>query len=86
MDLKITSLHRYCVQAAFILLAACGTSPQREAAVEPEAAGQSNYYLGKDAVYATLISGSGGSWIFGEITESNLPPAKGHLVRLNDSN
>lgn len=84
MDLKIISLHRVSVQAAFMLLAACGSSPQQDAAVEQESVGKSNYYVGRDAIYAVLISGSGGSWIFDKVTESDLPPEKGYLVRLND--
>ena len=78
------SLNRNCVHAVFILLAACGTSQQRDIAVEPETADRSNYYMGKDAVYASLILDAGGSWIFATVTESNLRPEKGHLVRLND--
>ena len=84
MRLKIISLHRFSVQAAFFVLVACGSSPQQDVAVEAELTAPSNYYVGKDAVYATLISGSGGSWMFDKVTASNLPPEKGHLVRLND--
>lgn len=78
------SLNRNCVHVAIVLLSACGTSQQRDIAVEAESADRSNYYVGKEAVYATLMLGTGGSWVFAEVTESNLPPEKGHLVRLND--
>ncbi|MGI9203495.1 MAG: hypothetical protein ACR2Q3_05775 [Woeseiaceae bacterium] len=79
------SLQRSCVQAVFfVLLAGCGNSPQQQATVEPEAVEPSNYYVGNDAVYAVLKSGSAGSWVFGEVTESDLPPEKGFLIRLND--
>jgi len=84
MDLKIISLHRVSVQAAFLLLAACGSSPQKDIVAEEDAPEQARYFVGKKPVYATLISGSGGTWIFDEITESNLPPKKGYLIRLND--
>lgn len=78
-------LQRNCVQAVFfVFLAGCGSSPQQQATIEPQAVEPSNYYVGKDPVYAVLKSGSGGSWVFGEVTESDLPPEKGFLVRLND--
>jgi len=78
-------LQRNSVQAVFfVLLASCGNSPQQQASNEPEAVEQSNYYIGKNAVYAVLKSGSGGSWVFDEVTESDLQPEKGFLVRLND--
>lgn len=85
MDLKTIRLQRNCVQAVFfVLLAGCGNSPQQEASVEPESVDPSNYYVGNSAVYAVLKSGSGGSWVFDEVTESDLQPEKGFLVRLND--
>ncbi len=84
MDLKMKSLQRVSVQAAFLLLAACGSSPQKDTVVEDTANQPARYFVGKKPVYATLISGSGGNWIFDEITESNLPPKKGYLIRLND--
>jgi len=78
-------LQRNSVQAVFfVLLASCGSSPQQQAAVEPESVDQSNYFIGKNPVYAVLKSGSGGSWMFDEVTQSDLQPEKGFLVRLND--
>ncbi len=85
MDLNIIRLQRNCVQAAFfVFLAGCGSSPPQQATIETQSVEPSNYYVGKDAVYAVLTSGSAGSWVFGEVTESDLPPEKGFLVRLND--
>lgn len=49
---------------------------------EPVAAG--NYFIGQEPVYAYLDSGSGGSWVFTTVTESDLEPSSGYLVRLND--
>lgn len=77
-------LHRTSVLATFVLVTACGSSPQQDVTPTPDAVPSGNYYVGENDVYAHLESGSGGSWIFTEITESEVQPANGYLVRLND--
>ena len=76
--------HRIGVLAACLFVAACGNSPQSNVAPESAAVPDENFYVGKSDVYAYLESGSGGSWVFTKITDSDVPPAKGYLVRLND--
>ena len=72
------------VLATFLFVVACGNSPQQDAAPASSVMPDENFYIGKDDVYAYLDSASGGSWVFTKITDSDMPPAKGYLVRLND--
>ena len=70
--------------AATMFCAACGNSPPAKDATIQEPVIAGNYFVGEKPIYAYLNSGSGGSWVFGTITESDLEPASGYLVRLND--
>lgn len=70
--------------AVIAVIAACGGSqparPDAKAVEGPTAP----YSLGQVPVYAVLAQGSGGSWVFTTLTDSNAEPASGYLVRLND--
>ncbi len=70
--------------AAALCCTACGNSPTAEAGDTQEPVSAGNYFVGQNPIYAYLDSGSGGSWVFTTVTESDLPPASGYLVRLND--
>jgi hypothetical protein len=63
---------------------ACGSSTSKSETEPPKAVPAGNYYIGNKPVYAYLDTGSGGSWIFTTVTESDLQPASGYVVRLND--
>ena len=65
------------------MLAACGSQP-RQAKPQNAAAAPANYYIGTRPIHAHLVQESGGSWVFKTVTESDTPPEKGYLVRLND--
>jgi hypothetical protein len=70
--------------AASMYCTACGNSPPAVDVGATEAVPAGNLFVGQKPVYAYLDSGSGGSWIFTTITESDLQPGSGYLVRLND--
>ena len=74
---------RHITVACFLLVtAACGSNPPAEAVVDtPDA---SNHFVGKRPVYAELVRERGGSWVFTQLTDSDLPSTTGYLVRLND--
>ncbi len=76
--------HRIGALATYLFIAACSNSPQQDMAAAPSVVSDDNFYIGKSDVFTYLESGSGGSWIFTKITDSDVPPAKGYLVRLND--
>lgn len=67
-----------------LVCAACGGNPARETSQSAEAAAVGNYFAGTRPIYATLVSERGGSWVFGNVTDSDASPDKGFLVRLND--
>lgn len=66
------------------LVAACAGSPDGRIATAPPVAPSENHFLGREPVYAHLKRGSGGSWVFTTITDSDVQPDAGYLVRLND--
>jgi hypothetical protein len=70
--------------AAAMYCTACGNSPAEDGPAAQESVPTGSYFFGQKPVYAYLDSGSGGSWIFTTITESDLQPGSGYLVRLND--
>lgn len=72
-----------CLLGSCLVLASCGNQPQKPEAVA-EVAAPANYYIGSRAVYGHLEQGSGGSWVFKTVTDSDVTPDKGYLVRLND--
>jgi len=76
--------HGVSVLVACLFIAACSNSPRHDVSPASGAVSSENYYVGKNDVYAYLESGSGGSWIFTRLTDSDVPPASGYLVRLND--
>ena len=43
-----------------------------------------NHYAGTRPVYAELVRERGGSWVFTNVTDSDMPSTSGYLVRLND--
>ncbi len=65
-----------------IVLAGCGSAPPQ--AVESETDSASNHYIGTRPIYSHLEQVSGGTWMLKTVTESDSPPDKGYLVRLND--
>ena len=69
---------------ACLLLAcsACGSNPQN--ASVPASNDTSNHYVGAQPVYAELVRERGGSWVFTNVTDSDMPSTSGYLVRLND--
>lgn len=77
-------LHRLGVLATYLVIAACGNSPQPDVAPASTVVPDENFYVGNSDIFAYLDSGSGGSWVFTKVTDSDMPPTKGYLVRLND--
>ena len=70
--------------AVVFVLAACGTTSQQEVAADTAAEPPANFFIGSTDVFAHLDTASGGSWVFTEVTDSDVQPARGYLVRLND--
>lgn len=70
--------------AILVCLSACGGTPEKEDLPEPEPVATGDYFIGTQNIYAQLVSGAGGSWIFTEVSRSEMQPANGYLVRLND--
>ncbi len=68
----------------FVLCAACGSNPQQQAVLSPEAAPSGDFFVGARPVYAHLVNERGGSWVFTTITASDVSTDSGYLVRLND--
>lgn len=65
--------------AGIAILCGCASSEPEVPAIEHE-----NIYVGKDPVFAALVSRGDGQWSFSRITSSNSEPDAGWLVRLND--
>lgn len=84
MNIKFRRQFAMVAIAAAMFCTACGTSPRETEATLQEPLPAGGYFLGQVPVYAYLDSGSAGSWIFTTITESDLQPSSGYLVRLND--
>lgn len=72
------------ILAPVVLLAACGGTPQNDEVPVADSIAPGDYFVGTQNVYAQLELGSGGSWVFTKVSKSDMPPAKGYLVRLND--
>lgn len=72
------------ILAPVILLTACGGTATKDEAPVAEVTVPGDYFVGTQNVYAQLELGSGGSWVFTKVSRSEMPPAKGYLVRLND--
>ena len=76
--------HAFGGFAVLLLAAGCGGTPQQRETPAPEVVSSDNYYIGDNDVFAHLEPGPGGTWMFTTVTESEVQPSKGYLVRLND--
>lgn len=70
--------------AAILTCAACGGNKPQDTPANKSTEPAGNYFAGTTPIYALLQSGSGGSWVFTTITDSDAMPDSGYLVRLND--
>jgi hypothetical protein len=83
-------LNRFRITAGTPLIAllaalhGCGSTPPEGPVVERDPGPATNHYIGSEPLYAHLDQGSGGSWVFRIITDSDDPPDSGYLLRLND--
>jgi hypothetical protein len=84
--MKMHTRHQLLTLAlgAALYCTGCGNSTPKGAAEPQKPVPASNYYIGSKPVYAYLDTGSGGSWVFTTVTDSDLQPASGYVVRLND--
>ena len=81
-DFRGFSRAAFSVACLLLMCSACGSSPQK--APVPASNDTSNHYVGTQPVYAELVRERGGSWVFTNVTDSDMPSTSGYLVRLND--